>query len=267
MPDLDTLLDESSQALEVGELEKALDLAERAVLKDPSCADAHFLKGEALLDLLLFEEAIDTYQKADDLLPDHPDILSGLGMALFECIRFDEAEAVLEESLDLDDEMPEAHQTLALILERKNDSRAQEHFTRAHDLSPDAYPLPVEIPPDEFDACILTALSELPDPVQKAIKNTPISVEPFPQEADLIASKPPLSPQILGLYRGPSLKEKTVFDPWTEIPGEILLYQNNLQRHCQTREELVEQIRITVLHEIGHLLGLTEEDLDDRGLQ
>jgi len=267
MPDLESLLDQSSKALEEGELEKALELAERAVQEDPECADAHFLKGEALLDLLFFEEAVEAYHQADDLLPDHPDILSGLGMALFECIRLDEAEAVLEESLDLDDEMPEAHQTLALILERKNDTRAEEHFTRAHDLSPDAYPLPVIMSADEFDACIQTALSELPDPVQQAIKNTPISVEPVPQEADLTASKPPLSPQILGLYRGPSLKDKTVFDPWTEIPGEILLYQHNLQRHCQDRDELVIQIRITVLHEIGHLLGLTEEDLDDRGLK
>jgi len=267
MPDLESLLDQSSQALREGELEKALDLAEQAVSKDPSSADALFMKAEALLDLLFFEEAVAAYQKADDLLPDHPDILSGMGMALFECIRFDEAEAVLEESLDLDPEMPEAHQTLALILERKNDPRAQDHFDRAHQLAPDAYPLPVIIPPEDFDACIQTALSELPDPVQKAIKNTPISVEPYPQESDLTASKPPLSPQLLGLYRGPSLKEKTVFDPWTELPGEVLLYQNNLQRHCEDREELVIQIRITVLHEIGHLLGLTEEDLDDRGLQ
>ena len=267
MSDLNTLLDESSQALREGELEKALDLAEQAVAKDPSSADAHFLRGEALLDLLFFEEAVEAYQQADDLLPDHPDILSGLGMALFECILLDEAEAVLEESLDLDPEMPEAHQTLALILERRNDPRAEDHFTRAHQLSPDAYPPPVIIPAEEFDQCIQNALAELPESVQKAIKNTPISVEPYPQEADLTASKPPLSPQILGLYRGPSLKEKTVFDPWTEIPGEILLYQNNLQRHCQDREELVIQIRITVLHEIGHLLGLTEEDLDDRGLK
>jgi predicted Zn-dependent protease with MMP-like domain len=267
MPDLESLLDQSSKALTEGELEKALDLAEQAVQKDPGSPDAHFLRGEALLDLLFFEEAVEAYQKADDLLPDHPDILSGLGMALFECIRFIEAEAILEDSLDLDPEMPEAHQTLALILERKNDPRAKDHFDRAHQLSPDAYPLPVIVTADEFDQCIQNALAELPKPVQKAIKNTPVSVEPYPQEADLTASKPPLTPQILGLYRGASLKEKTVFNPWTELPGEILLYQNNLQRHCQDREELVVQIRITVLHEIGHLLGLTEEDLDDRGLK
>jgi predicted Zn-dependent protease with MMP-like domain len=266
MPSLETLLDESGQALEAGDLEQALDLAQQAVSKDPDCPDAYFLKAEALLDLFLSEEAVKTYQKADNLLPHNPDILSGLGMALFECIRLDEAEAVLLEALDQDPRMPETHQTLALILERKNDPRADFHFQSAHELLPDAYPLPYKIPAEEFDACIQKALAELPDPVQKTMKNTPVSVEPFPQEDDLIAVKPPLSPHLLGLYRGPSLKEKTVFDPWTELPGEILLYQNNLQRQCQTREELVEQIRITVLHEVGHLLGLTEEDLDKRGL-
>jgi predicted Zn-dependent protease with MMP-like domain len=267
MPDLNSLLDDSSRALEAGDLEQALDLADQAIEADPDSPDAHYLKAEALLDLLLFEEAVESYQRADDLLPDNPDILSGMGMALFECIRFVEAEALLEDALYLDSEMPEAHQTLALILERRTDPRAREHFRRAHELLPDAYPLPFEITAEEFDQCIRKALAELPDPVQNAIKNTPVSVDPVPQEADLLASKPPLSPHLLGLYRGPSLKEKTVFDPWTELPGEILLYQNNLQRQCQTREELVEQIRITVLHEVGHLLGLSEEDLDDRGLK
>ena len=52
-----------------------------------------------------------------------------------------------------------------------------------------------------------------------------------------------------------------------EVADSILRQLVARYRACQTREELVEQIRITVLHEVGHLLGLTEEDLDDRGLK
>jgi predicted Zn-dependent protease with MMP-like domain len=46
-----------------------------------------------------------------------------------------------------------------------------------------------------------------------------------------------------------------------------VLYQRNLERFARDREELVEQIRITLLHEVGHFLGLDEEQLRERGLE
>ncbi len=45
-----------------------------------------------------------------------------------------------------------------------------------------------------------------------------------------------------------------------------MLYQRNLERFARTREELIEQIGITVMHEVGHLIGLDEDDLWERGL-
>ena len=51
-----------------------------------------------------------------------------------------------------------------------------------------------------------------------------------------------------------------------ELPPAIFLYQKNLERSCRTRAELIEQIEVTVLHEVGHLVGLDEDDLEARGL-
>ena len=55
-------------------------------------------------------------------------------------------------------------------------------------------------------------------------------------------------------------------DPWSHFPSSIVLYQGNLQRFAADREDLVEQIGITLVHEVGHFLGLDEEELWERGL-
>ncbi len=55
-------------------------------------------------------------------------------------------------------------------------------------------------------------------------------------------------------------------DPWSHFPSSIVLYQKNLERACDSKEQLVEEIRVTLLHEVGHFLGLDEEELEARGL-
>jgi predicted Zn-dependent protease with MMP-like domain len=55
-------------------------------------------------------------------------------------------------------------------------------------------------------------------------------------------------------------------DPWSHFPSSIALFQRNLERFARDREELLEEIRITLLHEVGHFLGLDEDRLRDLGL-
>jgi predicted Zn-dependent protease with MMP-like domain len=74
---------------------------------------------------------------------------------------------------------------------------------------------------------------------------------------------PPFPPTILGLYRGPVGRAPAPDDE----PSSIVLYRKNLARAVKTRVELTEQIRDTLLHEIGHLEGLDEDDLRRRGME
>ena len=74
---------------------------------------------------------------------------------------------------------------------------------------------------------------------------------------------PPFPPTILGLFRGPVGHTVTTADE----PPSIVLYRKNLARAVKTRAELTEQIRDTLLHEIGHLEGLDEDDLRRRGME
>jgi len=80
-------------------------------------------------------------------------------------------------------------------------------------------------------------------------------------------SDPPLSPSILGVFRGAPLGDKASPDPWSHFPSSIVLYQRNLERCASDRNELIEQIGVTLLHEVGHFLGLDEEALRERGLE
>jgi predicted Zn-dependent protease with MMP-like domain len=90
-----------------------------------------------------------------------------------------------------------------------------------------------------------------------------VEIADLPDPEDLRAVQPPFPPTILGLYRGPVGRAPTVGD---ETPS-IVLYRKNLARAVKTRVELSEQIRDTLLHEIGHLEGLDEDDLRRRGME
>jgi len=90
-------------------------------------------------------------------------------------------------------------------------------------------------------------------------------VEDLPRDEDLTGD-PPLSPLSLGMFRGHGIRDRSLMDPWTELPGSILLYKRDLERDAATRAELVEQIEQTIVHEVGHFVGWDDEDLHERGL-
>ena len=92
------------------------------------------------------------------------------------------------------------------------------------------------------------------------------TLKQIPAYADLTAVEPPLSPSILGLFRGPSLGEPC---PPGEGPDcrSIVIYRRNLLRFARDRAQLSEQVRVTLLHELGHLHGESDEGLRARGLE
>jgi predicted Zn-dependent protease with MMP-like domain len=95
------------------------------------------------------------------------------------------------------------------------------------------------------------------------VQSIKVEIADLPDPADLKAVTPPFPPTILGLYRGPVGRAPS---PGDEAPS-IVLYRKNLARAVKTRTELTEQIRDTLLHEIGHLEGLDEDDLRRRGME
>jgi predicted Zn-dependent protease with MMP-like domain len=271
--DPDRLLEQAREAWDSEEMEEAASLAGKAERaagragKVEARGEALALRAAALNELGRSEEAL---AAADALLAAEPgaaDAMAERGFALWELLRLDEARAQLEEALRIEPEEAWAHHTLGLITERRGDAaEAERRFRRARKLAPEDFPAPVHLSHREFDAAVEAALEEIPPRVRDYLANVAIAVEGLPSDDDLRGGDPPLSPAILGIFRGAPYGQKGSMDPWSHFPSSIVLYQKNLERFAGDREDLVEQIGITLVHEVGHFLGLDEEELWARGL-
>lgn len=117
----------------------------------------------------------------------------------------------------------------------------------------------VHISRADFEEAVDDALDSLPDEIAEAIARSNVAIlveeEPDPQ---------PDGTELLGLYEGIPLDRRSVFDGYAQ-PDRIFVYRGPLQRVSGTREELVEQIAVTVLHELGHLFGISDERLHELG--
>jgi predicted Zn-dependent protease with MMP-like domain len=153
---------------------------------------------------------------------------------------------------------------LGLSLEQVGEvAQADIELAKAIELAPHELTAPVLIPVDEFQKEVDDVIAKLPTERRAHVKSIKVEIVDLPDPTDLKAVQPPFPPTILGLYRGPVGR---VHQPGDEPPS-IVLYRKNLARAVKTRGELSEQIRDTLLHEIGHLEGLDEDDLRRRGME
>lgn len=186
--------------------------------------------------------------------------------ARFEVADFEGARDDAGRAIAINEDFPESHHLLARALDHLGDlDGAHRHEEMAEALDADAFPVPLDIPDDEFDAVVEASLGELPEEVRTQLDEIPLWIEPLPSRALLTAEQPSLSPDLLGLFVGRHLLERSHAD-LPSAPGAIYLFRRNLLRSCADREELAREIRVTVLHEVGHLLGLDEDDLERWGL-
>lgn len=186
-------------------------------------------------------------------------------VAHYEMARFEEARGDAEQAVSVHPELADAHDLLSRIHDHLGDREgAERHAREAEDIDPDAFGRPLEVPTEEFDALVERSVRGLPREIRRHLDDVPVLVEDLPAREVLTAEDPPLSPDLLGLHVGPDLLRRSHLDvPSVHV---IFLYRRNLLRACGDREELEREVRITVLHEVGHMVGLDEDDLDRWGL-
>jgi len=267
------LLDEAVDALEAGDAERALDLSTEGSRLAGRGDDADLrgrlalAEGQALVALGDARAALPRIAEAARAFPDDLDVLAEEANALYELCRFEESAALLTRILQEDAGDPWSHWLLGLCFERLvRPSAAARHLARAREISPEDFAENVSLSPDAFEQVVEDALAELPEPVRNYLANVAVSVEDLPEVEELLSSDPPHSPSILGIFRGSPIGHKESMDPWSHFPSSIALFQRNLERFARSREELLDEIRVTLLHEVGHFLGMDEEQLRDLGL-
>ncbi len=188
-------------------------------------------------------------------------------VALFELCRFDESKQAFLALLDDEDRGAHAQHHVGLILEREGQlEQAEKHFVEARRLAPEDFAAPQFLSEAEFKAAVARAVEELPEDMRRDLAGVPITAEELPRDDDLLGGEPPLSPTILGLFRGPPLGDRCFVAPGQPCRS-VALYRRNLARAVRSRDELFEQIRVTLLHEVGHLRGEDDFELAARGLE
>ncbi len=247
-------------------------------------ARLELLTGQALSDLGRPKEAL---PHLDSALVDAPDDLTARyerGLALFELCRFNDAERALRDVIAKDPRDAFAHQQLGLTLEQLGDARgSQRELAEARRLDPAEIKEPLDVDKAAFDKMVKEEIAALPPKLRDDLGKASLELSDLPAITDLTADDPPLPPTILGLVRGAPLDEQQPEvsvrhmshtsqghgEPMSEADDRraIALYRLNLLRATTTREELRDQIRTTLHHELGHLRGEDDEVLRLRGLE
>jgi predicted Zn-dependent protease with MMP-like domain len=105
-----------------------------------------------------------------------------------------------------------------------------------------------------FEELVSEALDQVPAQFAEAMDNVVVLVEEDNEE----------SPGILGLYHGIALTERTS-DYGGVLPDRISIYRRPILGFCDTEAQVVEEVLITVMHELGHHFGINDERLHDLG--
>ena len=111
----------------------------------------------------------------------------------------------------------------------------------------------IDIDPDRFEDLVATALDGLPPELGREMRNVAVTVQHEPGP-----------PNLLGLYEGIPLTSRTTGYAGV-LPDRITIYHQAICRICSTEEEVADQVRRTVIHEVAHHFGIGDERLQELG--
>ncbi len=115
------------------------------------------------------------------------------------------------------------------------------------------------ISPGEFESYVEEALASVPAPFRRYLENIVVVVEEEPSEEDYEESDTPDEEELFGIFRGvPFFDREAVV---SSLPAQIAIFRGPILRSCETRGEAVREIRDTVVHEVGHMLGLEDDEM------
>jgi predicted Zn-dependent protease with MMP-like domain len=124
--------------------------------------------------------------------------------------------------------------------------------------------MPFHVGKEQFAKLVERALSDLPPQFARALDEVTVEIRTRPSRKLLRSMGMDEDELLLGLHTGRPLTERSVMDSGT-LPDQILIFQEDCELVSDSEEQLVREVRTTVLHELGHHFGLDEDDLDRLG--
>ncbi len=114
----------------------------------------------------------------------------------------------------------------------------------------------VQMTREEFEDAVRDALDEIPTELANLMDNVVVLVED---------DAPADDPELLGLYEGTPLTERTSWWAAGSLPDRITIFRNPTLAICDSRDDVVEEVAVTVIHEIAHHFGIDDDRLDELG--
>ena len=234
LDDVHEQLELGLDAVEAGDLAAAarsLELLYR--IAGATAASTMLLEGKVIEESEGPAAAINAYRRAVELAPEDAELRLALAYA---CEAIGDIEGMIRQ----------------LLVVRSLDAQADRSIGLAE---------PALL--DRIENAAVAALEELPMEFRQRVAHVPIVLEPRPSIALV---REGFDPRSYGLFEGPGLFDDGILDGAVAGPTRIVIYTSNLLADFEEDEELAEQVRITVLHEVGHFFGMSEEDMERLGL-
>ena len=122
----------------------------------------------------------------------------------------------------------------------------------------------MKLPRRRFESLVARALDQIPEPIARHMSNVDVVVEDWPtrEQHEELGLAP--DEWLFGLYEGASLLERGITtDPI--LPDKITIFKGPLEAACKTEEQIADEIRRTVVHEVAHHFGIGEARLHELG--
>lgn len=148
------------------------------------------------------------------------------------------------------------------VMEKRSDGESGARDLLAGSTRDDEMPIRVTV--EQLDRMVLNAIAKLPPQFRAALEVVPVRVCQRPSTQQLRSVNLDEEQLLLGLYEGIPLTLRSVQDG-PRVPDQISLFREDLEDACDSIEEMEEQVRITLFHELGHYFGFDEEQLENLG--
>ncbi len=121
-----------------------------------------------------------------------------------------------------------------------------------------------DVSPEEFESLVADAIDNIPEPFASHLSNVQVIVEDEPSAEYLASAGIGPHSTLFGLYQGIPQTERTGNYTWV-LPDKITIFRGPITRAFRTSDEVREQVMVTVVHEIAHHFGISDDRLDELG--
>jgi len=262
------LLDEAYELYDAAHIEEALDLVRPLLSRQNNLTHGDRLSllrliGRCSLELGDYERARQAFDAAVRIAPDLDRL--DLAITLFHICRFDEAEILLDTVPSYPEIEAEIFWYRGLLAERRGEfERADSLFRRAARLDPKRFYAPLKLDEDAARDIFDAAVEDLPPDMRMVALEVPVLVEDLPSDEILDSAAGRINPLALAVYIGEEPERKSPMVPNPE-EDQIVLFARNMAKLAFSREELLRELRQTLVHEIGRHFGLSDEEIEEQG--